>query len=129
MYLNFSTPHKFTPEHTSRRGEVTAWILMILVVVTWIILWFYQQNLSIFLIVLAGFLLFIAAGVSLSNWMDRQTVICLDIDGITFRNGLRNVRLAWDEIRSVKVSPLNGAQSVCKFWVLAPISNTSPSGW
>jgi hypothetical protein len=46
-----------------------------------------------------------ASLVSLSNWVDRQTVIRLDGSGIEFYSGLRHVRLAWGDVRHVRVRP------------------------
>ena len=41
--------------------------------------------------------------ISLGNWVDRRSLICLDSDGIAFENGLRSVRLTWAEVQNVAV--------------------------
>ncbi|HWQ84139.1 MAG TPA: hypothetical protein VN363_06200, partial [Anaerolineales bacterium] len=52
---------------------------------------------------LAGVVALMAASISLSNWMDRQTVLRLDPRGMFFTNGLRRVSLPWDQIDQVTV--------------------------
>lgn len=54
---------------------------------------------------LAIVLLLAALSISLGNWMDRRTRLELLPDGVHFKNGLRDVRLSWDEIRQVQVYP------------------------
>jgi hypothetical protein len=50
-------------------------------------------------------LMLAALSISLSNWVDRQTVMRLNVNWIEFHSGLRHVRLLWSEIRQVRVSP------------------------
>ena len=62
--------------------------------------------------VFGGFLLFAAISISLGNWMDRGTVMSLDINGIAFENGLRQVALSWQEVEKVNVIPARWGKSV-----------------
>ena len=95
----------FRPEKISRTGERNAWILA---VVSWALAWGMVQALDapvLLLSVFAGFLTLAAAAISLSNWIDRKTVLTLTPEGVAFRNGLRNVSLTWDQIQKVRVVP------------------------
>ncbi|MBN1453053.1 MAG: hypothetical protein JW963_18710 [Anaerolineales bacterium] len=106
-----SETREFHPELLPRRGEWTAWALALAVsagvwllnqsgyVPTWAwIFWF--------------FLLFSGLSISLGNWLDRNTVIRLDADGIRFENGLRRVRLGWCAVQKVAVLPARWGKAV-----------------
>jgi hypothetical protein len=107
--------HVFKPEVVSRRSELIAWITAVLVNGTWIVLLLLGQPLSFWLLILGIPLIMIAFGMSLSNWMDRHTFLELDQAGVSFSNGLRNVQLAWEEIREVRVLPAQWGQKVQVF--------------
>lgn len=106
-----SEPQEFQPVLLSRRGEWTAWALVLAASAgIWLLArsgitplwaWFFW-----------GFLLFSASSISLGNWVDRNTVLQLEADGIRFRNGLRHVRLQWPEIQKVAVLPARWGKSV-----------------
>ena len=55
--------------------------------------------------ILAIVLVLAALSISLSNWVDRQTVMRLTDNWIEFHSGLRHVRIAWSEISQVRVLP------------------------
>jgi hypothetical protein len=101
------TPAAFRPERFSRRGELTAWGLAVLVFAAWIALAARGQTVPSLLQLLAIFLLLAGLAISLTNWIDRHTLLRLETDGVNFENGLRRVHLAWDEIRQVQVFPSN----------------------
>jgi hypothetical protein len=114
--VNSNSAHQvFKPELISRRGELIAWGSAVLVNGTWILLIFFEQPLSFWLPVLGIPLLLIAAGISLSNWMDRHATMKLDMDGIYFSNGLRRVQLKWFEIKEVRVLPAQWGKKVQVF--------------
>jgi hypothetical protein len=96
---------KYYPELLSRRGELLAWFSALMVVAAWIILDVDRQPVIRAVPWLAVLLALVASGISLSNWMDRQTLIVLEPDSIEFANGLRKVRIAWEDIRQVQVFP------------------------
>jgi hypothetical protein len=96
---------EYRPELLSRRGEALAWGSALLVVAAWIVLGVSGRSAPAAVPVLAVFLLLAALGISLSNWMDRQTRILIDPHGITFHNGLRHTHLVWPQIRQVQVFP------------------------
>ncbi len=101
----------FTPELLPRRGEWNAWIFALaatmgsFIIQTWAIVpgwvWFF-----------VAFLYFSALSISLGNWVDRHTRLTLSPDGVAYENGLRRVRLAWDEIETVRVQPARWGRSV-----------------
>jgi hypothetical protein len=94
---------EFRPELLSRRGEITAWGLTLLLGIVATLL--NRQGVSVFpaAAILEVILLVSALIISLNNWVDRRTVIRLDSEGIYFENGLRRVRFAWNEVRQVRV--------------------------
>ncbi len=96
---------EFRPRILPRTGEAIAWgLTALLLAVRWLLLQRYgliANSLEwMFLLMLAVSLL-----ISFSNWMERRTRLVLDEEGITFRNGLRNVTLRWPEIRRIRVLP------------------------
>jgi hypothetical protein len=103
MSIDLSVPRGFTPERIPRRGEFIAWILAFVALLTGIILLVNGFHLPTFSWILLLFLVIVAASISLSNWMDRQSLLTIDSEGLSFRNGLRNIHLLWGEIDSIQV--------------------------
>ncbi len=104
--------HKtFKPEFLSRRGEWTAWALMFAAALG---LYFLgqRQGVPFWAWSFVGLLLFSAASISLGNWMDRQTTIRLDTDGVVYENGLRKAQLRWSAIRELRCAPARWGTSV-----------------
>jgi hypothetical protein len=95
----------YHPELLSRRGELLAWFSALMVISAWIILDVDRQPIMRVVPWLAVLLALVASGISLSNWMDRRTFIELEPGAIKFANGLRRVRIAWEDIRQVQVFP------------------------
>jgi hypothetical protein len=102
---------EFRPELLSRRGEWTAWALVLAASVG---MWFLYQSgyIPVWAWIFWAFLLFSGVSISLGNWLDRSTVIGLDADGVRFENGLRRVRLGWYEVQKVAVLPARWGKSV-----------------
>ncbi|MEJ2353781.1 MAG: hypothetical protein P8Y03_28720, partial [Anaerolineales bacterium] len=101
----------FRPELIPRRGEVIAWVSMLLLLVGWFVLrQTHQVNPAI--PIFAIFLLLAASSISLGNWVDRHTYIRLEHQGITFHNGLRHVQLRWDQVERVEVLPSNWGDNI-----------------
>jgi hypothetical protein len=103
---------EFRPELLSRRGEIVAWGLALVVTATWVILRLYGQAVPVFVVLLDLFFLLAALSISLGNWMDRRTVIHLDSEGMRFENGLRHVALTWQQIKQVQVYPTDWGKKV-----------------
>jgi hypothetical protein len=101
----------YTPEILPRRGEFSAWALTFATAFGFYFLtrpgpapllaWFFVI-----------FFAFSAASISLGNWMDRRTFICVDPGGVVFENGLRKVHLTWEAVREVRTSPARWGTSV-----------------
>ncbi len=102
----------FHPELTSRRGELIAWGVTLLVGAAWILLLSTGREVHFAVPFLAVVLLLAALSISLGNWMDRRTLLRIDDGGIAFRNGLRDVRLAWERIKQVQVLPARWGKKV-----------------
>lgn len=102
---------EFHPELLPRRGEWTAWSLAFVAGIgIWVL------NRSAFVPGWAWlfwiFLLLSGVSISLGNWIDRHTVLRVEVDGVSFENGLRRVRLRWPEVRKVAVLPARWGKSI-----------------
>ncbi len=97
--------HEFRPEQMSRRGEGILWALALVSLAAPITLWAQGRPVSAWSLAFVGLMLLSAGSISLGNWVDRNTVITLEPDGLAFRNGLRTVRLAWEQVQSMQVNP------------------------
>ena len=109
--MSESDTREFRPELLSRRGEWTAWFLALLASIG---MWFLHQSgyTPTWAWIFWAFLLFSGLSISLGNWLDRNTVIWLEVDGIRFENGLRRVRLSWHEVQKVAVLPARFGKTV-----------------
>lgn len=104
-------PRTFTPELQPRQGEANAWLFALaataglLLIQRWAIVpsWVW---------LFIGFLYFSALSISLGNWMDRHTRLTLLPEGVAYENGLRKVRLKWEDIEQVRVSPARWGRKV-----------------
>jgi hypothetical protein len=96
----------YHPDLIPRRGEYIAWLLCIIVWVGWIALRVTGFPLSWWGLPVLGVLLIFSAGsISLGNWMDRRTVITVEGSALNYADGLRRVRMTWDEVQEVRVFP------------------------
>ncbi len=94
----------FRPLRPSRRGEAYAWGLAAVMATTAALLAWRVGVVPWFVWIFLGFFLGAAILSSFAYWMDAQTVLTLDEqEGLTFRNGLRRVRLAWPEVSAVRI--------------------------
>lgn len=109
------TSDEFRPEQNSRRGEFIAWGATLMVGLAWLVLTINNQDIPNAIPFLGIFLLLSSASISLGNWVDRRTVIRVSTDGIGFKNGLRNVRMNWDEIKQVRVIPTRWGSKIQTF--------------
>ncbi len=111
--LDLTGPRDFHPVRLPRRSEGIAWALSAVLLATWWVLQANEAALSGTAALLLAFMVFSASTMSLASWMDRRTRLTLDPAGVFFENGLRRVRLGWDEIRKVRVIPAQaGSQRV-----------------
>ena len=106
-----SDPQVYRSGQLSRRGEVFAWLFLLLAVVNQILA---SRNgpAPTSAWVLTGSVLFVALLISLTNWSDRNKRIEMDEQGVFFTNGLQKMRLGWDEIVGAAIYPGNGAYYV-----------------
>lgn len=109
--MSANETREFRPEQLSRRGEWTAWALALLAGLG---MWFLNRGgfIPSWAWIFWAFLLFSGVSISLGNWIDRNTVIWLESDGIRFENGLRHVRLRWPEVQKVAVLPARWGNTV-----------------
>lgn len=106
--LGMRTPveiREYRPELIPRRGEMIAWAGAVAVGLVWLVLLLTNQRVIFVIPAMFLILLLSALLISLSNWVDRKTVIRMDSEGIEHQNGLRKVRLAWSEVAEVHVVP------------------------
>lgn len=106
-----SDTREFRPELLPRRGEWTAWALALVASAgMWFLNW--SGYIPAWAWIFWAFLLFSGFSISFGNWLDKNTFIWLEADGIRFENGLRRVRLSWPEIQKVAVLPARWGKSV-----------------
>ncbi len=96
---------EYRPALAPRRGEGIAWLVTLGLVVSLILAGHRWGPVPGSYWALAGLFGLAASAISLSNWVDRRSVIRLDAEGISFENGLRSVRLTWPEVQQVAVFP------------------------
>jgi hypothetical protein len=96
---------EYRPELIPRRGEWVAWSCALLVGIGWLVLRWFGRHVSIGMPLFAIVLMLAALSISFSNWVDRRTVMRLNVNWIEFYSGLRHVRLHWQEVRQVRVAP------------------------
>jgi len=96
---------EYRPERISRRGEFVAWATGILVAGAWLTLLLLHSEVPFAVPILAVLLLLSGMAISLGNWMDRRSLIRLEPEEIRFENGLRQVRVHYDEIPQLEVYP------------------------
>lgn len=94
---------EYRPLLIPRRGEIIAWLLTLLVGAVSLVFILTGQRAPVFLWILALLLLLSAVLISLSNWVDRHTIIRIHTDSVDFRNGLRKVSLTWDQIQEIRI--------------------------
>ena len=100
------------PELSSRRSEIMAWILAFVLLVAMGIMKWRFGGVPVSAWIFGGFMLFAALSISLGNWVDRSTVMSLNLNGIKFENGLRQVALSWQEVKKVNVLPSRWGRTV-----------------
>jgi hypothetical protein len=109
--MDETNSHTFTPEIQPRRSELVAWGLAGASLVGLLLL-----NLGgmvyFWAMVFVIFIFFAAMSISLGNWMDRQTRLVIDDDGVSYTNGLRHVRLDWPFIKNVTTHPARWGENV-----------------
>lgn len=105
-------PSVYYPARLSRRGEYIAWGLVILVAAGWILLAVTGRPVYGVISILEVFQVIVAASISLGNWMERRTRLELDAGGVSFQNGLRDVRLSWPQVVEVRVWPTQMGKKV-----------------
>lgn len=96
---------EYQPELIPRRGEWVAWACTGLSLASALILRLAGQDLPWTLLLLILMLLLASSLISLGNWVDRSTRLTIGPDGVEFENGLRRIRLAWGDVREVRVFP------------------------
>jgi hypothetical protein len=97
------TAQTFRPETISRQGERNAWILTGFSLIVGLVIFWRASTLPGWVTLLTLFLLLSSIFISLSNWVDRKTILILGPGGVEFHNGLRNVQLSWDQVEKVHV--------------------------
>ncbi len=101
----------YSPEKMPRQGEINAWALTF-ITFGGVFFLSLRESIPSWVWFLSGMFAFSAASISLGNWIDRQTTIEIGNEAVRFENGLRKVRLEWQEVYSVKVTPARWGRSV-----------------
>jgi len=93
----------FRPLASSRTGEIYAWALAGVLAISALILFLVAGSVPWFVWLLFAFFLVSAILSTFSYWVDAHTVLEISEEGVAFRNGLRNVRLAWPDVAEVRI--------------------------
>jgi hypothetical protein len=101
-----------SPEQISRRGEGTAWTLALIVGIAIGLMGWRLTKVPPAAWIFFGLMVFSALSTSLGNWMDRKTLLRVDGERVSFKNGVRRVSFGWDDIRQINVIPLRWGKSV-----------------
>ena len=96
----------------SRRGELNAWIFAGVVSIAIAIMYWSMGSIPTVAWVFWTFLVFAAFSTSFGNWVDRKTVMKVGDSGIAFENGIRQVALTWQVVKSVNVTPARWGKRV-----------------
>lgn len=107
----FSEEQTYRPELLPRQGERNAWLFTVVASLALGLLHL-QGVVPFFSWIFVIFLLLSALSISLGNWMDRRTSLCLFSEGVSFENGLRHVKLSWAEINEVRVLPARQGEQI-----------------
>jgi hypothetical protein len=102
----------FRPVAPPRRGELLAFIFaggLILVVLLRAMV---MSEISYLPLFLAGLFLLAAILIAYGNWMERNTWIRIDADGVVFHKPIREINMRWDEIEELRSSRYRGGWSV-----------------
>ncbi len=99
-----SETNTYRPVLLPRRGELIAWTLTALATLG-LVAFFLRDFPPLWAWIFVVLLYLAALSISLGNWMDRHTLLCLGPDAVTFHNGLRHVHLAWNEVLEVHSLP------------------------
>jgi hypothetical protein len=103
------------PESISSTEVRNAWLMNIGAVVMMGFLYLRMGNIPAAAWAFLGFLLLAGLSTLLSNWMDKRTVLHVDGNRVSFKNGMREVNLVWGQIEKVNVFPLRWGKSVQVF--------------
>ncbi len=93
----------FQPLLAPRVNELTFWLVAVVFLLVGFFLRSIEMPGSFFAILLGILALLQAIGLSVSNWMDRKTVLRLRPEGIMYQNGLQHIDLSWEQIQGVEV--------------------------
>lgn len=102
----------YRPELLSRRGEWIAWGSALIVWIAWLVLRLRGMDVVLAMPIVAILLVLAAVSISLGNWMDRKTTLAVDDDTIAYRNGLRDVKMEWQDIQELRVLPARWGKKV-----------------
>lgn len=107
-----TTTHQFTPQPTPRSAEITLWILTLTAGAAWLWMLSRASAFAPMLGTLFAVLTFLGLALALNNWMEQRTGLELTGDGITYTNGLRTVRLNWQDVEQIAVQVMRNGRIV-----------------
>ena len=111
--MDLSKTPTFRPVQNPRSTEFRLWVLAILVWAAWLFLRSSGSFILVLTPVVGVVLGLLAAGNSLSNFIERRSHLSLSPAGVDFENGLRNASFRWADIQELRVMQTSlGAQQV-----------------
>lgn len=94
----------YRPDVLPRRNEFIAWGVFLLAGAG-VLVFRVTTELPAWVNYGIAVLFVLAAGLSLGNWMDRRTQLELSAEGLEFQNGLRHIKMNWQDVQAVQVAP------------------------
>ncbi len=104
------TPQEFEaaayqPSLPSRRGELLAWLSALGVAIGTALLALRLGQLPTLGLGLTLFLVLVAVIISFGVWMDRNTRLEVNEDGLHYRSPVRDVELSWAQVKQLEATP------------------------
>lgn len=94
-------PHPIPP-----RGELIAWIFTVVLTALSGLLFLRTRSLPFWASLFAILMLLFALAMRFSRWMEANTRIVLDPDGVMYQSPIRKQAFRWDQITEVSAYPL-----------------------
>jgi hypothetical protein len=105
--LDLSNPQEFQPLLASRRFEIILWGASVFGISLAVFVPGYRANAGLCINFFLVFMVLSAVLLSLNSWNERKKLLRLDDEGVSFKNGLRQVEMKWEEISRIQVYPGN----------------------
>jgi nicotinamide riboside transporter PnuC len=108
--LKIMREETFRPAPISRKGEIIAWLLTLLIGLVSIIVKMQSGHFPCLTILLLVFFLIAAILISFSHWADSKTLIRVTPPQLSYQSPFRKIQQDWDQVLEIN------AQKTGRFW-------------